>query len=232
MVLRWTVMTGILSWWDGVELWLTGRGFVLRVIVVMPVVLALAYGTAVVLDGCSAGRSPLAGFSRGVSVVVRKISHDRNAPVTGYSGAGAAAVTGGRHVVAHPLTCWASRHANGVRQQKWPHPGPHCRGFPPSPMSVVVADSQPVRGLVSVTAGERAYARGLIRLFASTGSSNPFTCGSPRKAIDEDHDQGVPAAPAAGNRRARPVRIGPGGLRAAARAMSPAIPAAPRPTPR
>jgi len=51
MVLRWTVMTGILSWWDGVELWLTGRGFVLQVIVVMPVVLALAYGTAVVLDG-------------------------------------------------------------------------------------------------------------------------------------------------------------------------------------
>ena len=44
-------MTGILSWWDGVELWLTGRGFVLQVIVVMPVVLALAYGTAVVLDG-------------------------------------------------------------------------------------------------------------------------------------------------------------------------------------
>ena len=44
-------MNGILNWWDGVELWLTGRGFVLQVIVVMPVVLALAYGTAVVLDG-------------------------------------------------------------------------------------------------------------------------------------------------------------------------------------
>lgn len=44
-------MTGILSWWDGVELWLTGRGFVLQVIVVMPVVLALAYGLAVVTDG-------------------------------------------------------------------------------------------------------------------------------------------------------------------------------------
>ncbi len=44
-------MTGILSWWDGVELWLTGRGFVLQVIVVMPVVLALAYALAVVLDG-------------------------------------------------------------------------------------------------------------------------------------------------------------------------------------
>lgn len=44
-------MAGFLSWWDGVELWLTGRGFVLQVIVVMPVVLALAYGLAVVLDG-------------------------------------------------------------------------------------------------------------------------------------------------------------------------------------
>ena len=44
-------MTGILSWWDGVELWLTGRGFVLQVIVVMPVVLALAYGQAVAVDG-------------------------------------------------------------------------------------------------------------------------------------------------------------------------------------
>lgn len=44
-------MNGILSWWDGVELWLSGRGFVLQTIVVMPVVLALAYVTAVVLDG-------------------------------------------------------------------------------------------------------------------------------------------------------------------------------------
>jgi hypothetical protein len=42
---------GFLSWWDGVELWLSGLGFVLQTIVVMPVVLALAYVTAVVLDG-------------------------------------------------------------------------------------------------------------------------------------------------------------------------------------
>jgi hypothetical protein len=41
---------GILSWWDGVELWLSGLGFVLQTIVVMPVVLALAYLVAVVLD--------------------------------------------------------------------------------------------------------------------------------------------------------------------------------------
>ena len=44
-------MGGFLNWWDGVELWLSGLGFVLQTIVVMPVVLALAYGLAVVLDG-------------------------------------------------------------------------------------------------------------------------------------------------------------------------------------
>jgi hypothetical protein len=43
-------VTGILSWWDGVELWLSGRGFVLQTILVMPVVLALAYLVAVALD--------------------------------------------------------------------------------------------------------------------------------------------------------------------------------------
>jgi hypothetical protein len=44
-------VAGFLSWWDGVELWLTGRGFVLQTVVVMPIVLALAYGLAVLLDG-------------------------------------------------------------------------------------------------------------------------------------------------------------------------------------
>jgi hypothetical protein len=43
-------VTGILSWWDGVELWLSGLGFVLQTIVVMPVVLAVACLVAVVLD--------------------------------------------------------------------------------------------------------------------------------------------------------------------------------------
>ena len=41
---------GFLSWWDGVELWLSGLGFVLQTLVVMPVVLALAYGIATLLD--------------------------------------------------------------------------------------------------------------------------------------------------------------------------------------
>jgi hypothetical protein len=44
-------MSGLLSWWDGVELWLSGLGFVLQTLVVMPVVLALAGGLAVLLDG-------------------------------------------------------------------------------------------------------------------------------------------------------------------------------------
>ena len=43
-------MGGLLSWWDGVELWLSGLGFVAQTAVVMPVVLALASGIAVVLD--------------------------------------------------------------------------------------------------------------------------------------------------------------------------------------
>lgn len=44
-------MGDIFRWWDGVELWLTGLGFVAQAAVVMPVVLALAYVTAMLLDG-------------------------------------------------------------------------------------------------------------------------------------------------------------------------------------
>ena len=44
-------MGGFLNWWDGVELWLSGLGFVAQTAVVMPVVLALAYGIAILLDG-------------------------------------------------------------------------------------------------------------------------------------------------------------------------------------
>jgi membrane protein implicated in regulation of membrane protease activity len=43
-------VNGFLSWWDGIELWLSGLAFVLQAILVMPVVLVLAYVTAVVLD--------------------------------------------------------------------------------------------------------------------------------------------------------------------------------------
>jgi hypothetical protein len=41
---------GLLSWWDGVELWLSGLGFVVQTVIVMPVVLLLAYVIALVID--------------------------------------------------------------------------------------------------------------------------------------------------------------------------------------
>lgn len=43
-------MSAFLNWWDGAELWLSGRGFVLQTLIVMPVVLVLAYGIAVTID--------------------------------------------------------------------------------------------------------------------------------------------------------------------------------------
>lgn len=43
-------MAGFLNWWDGAELWLSGLGFVLQTVIVMPVVLLLAYGVAVAVD--------------------------------------------------------------------------------------------------------------------------------------------------------------------------------------
>jgi hypothetical protein len=44
------LVTGFLNWWDGNELWLSGLAFVLQAMVVMPVVLAVAYITAAMLD--------------------------------------------------------------------------------------------------------------------------------------------------------------------------------------
>jgi hypothetical protein len=43
-------VSGFLSWWDGAELWLSGLGFVWQTLIIMPVVLVLAYGVAVVSD--------------------------------------------------------------------------------------------------------------------------------------------------------------------------------------
>ncbi|MCG7596250.1 hypothetical protein [Mycobacterium sp. PSTR-4-N] len=57
-------MGGFLGWWDGVELWLTGLPFVLQTVVVMPVVLALAYGAAVVLDAVVDGGTRLRAHLR------------------------------------------------------------------------------------------------------------------------------------------------------------------------
>jgi hypothetical protein len=66
-------VNGFLSWWDGVELWLSGLGFVLQTIVVMPVVLALAYLTAVVLDA-------LLGYGITGFRLMRRIRHRDEEP--------------------------------------------------------------------------------------------------------------------------------------------------------
>lgn len=44
------LVDGLLSWWDGAELWLSGLGFVWQTVIVMPVALVLAYGIAVGVD--------------------------------------------------------------------------------------------------------------------------------------------------------------------------------------
>jgi hypothetical protein len=43
-------VAGFLNWWDGAELWLSGLGFVLQTVIVMPAVLLLAFGIAVAVD--------------------------------------------------------------------------------------------------------------------------------------------------------------------------------------
>jgi hypothetical protein len=62
-------VSGILNWWDGVELWLSGLGFVAQTAVVMPVVLLLAYGTAVLLDGA---------LGNGIRVLRRTVHADED----------------------------------------------------------------------------------------------------------------------------------------------------------
>ncbi len=66
-------VNGILSWWDSVELWLSGLGFIFQTIVVMPVVLALAYVIAVVLDAL------LGQGIRGIRLL-RRVRHTDEAP--------------------------------------------------------------------------------------------------------------------------------------------------------
>ena len=63
-------MDKFLSWWDGVELWLSGLPFVLQALAVMPVVLTLAYFTAVLLDGL---------LGKGIRLM-RRARHDDEAP--------------------------------------------------------------------------------------------------------------------------------------------------------
>lgn len=59
-----------LSWWDGVELWLSGLGFAAQTAIVMPLVLALAYGVAVLLDTL---------LGQGVWLL-RRVRHQRGEP--------------------------------------------------------------------------------------------------------------------------------------------------------
>ena len=59
-----------LNWWDGNELWLSGLPFVLQAMIVMPVVLAVAYGTAALLDGLLGKGIPL----------MRRVRHADGAP--------------------------------------------------------------------------------------------------------------------------------------------------------
>lgn len=63
-------VSGFLNWWDGNELWLSGLPFVLQALIVMPVVLAVASGTAALLDGLL-GRS---------IKLMRRIRHADGAP--------------------------------------------------------------------------------------------------------------------------------------------------------
>ncbi|HXO81316.1 MAG TPA: hypothetical protein VN856_15670 [Mycobacterium sp.] len=63
-------VNGFLGWWDGVELWLSGLGFVFQSIVVMPVVLLLAYAIAAGLD---------AMLGRGIQVM-RRLRHNGDEP--------------------------------------------------------------------------------------------------------------------------------------------------------
>lgn len=60
-------MDGLLSWWDGAELWLSGLGFVWQTVIIMPVALALAYGIAVGTD---------AALGRGIQTL-RRLRGDR-----------------------------------------------------------------------------------------------------------------------------------------------------------
>lgn len=64
-------MAGFLHWWDGVELWLAGLGFTAQTILVMPVVLVLSYGLAVLLDGL---------LGNGIWLLHRARHDDRDAP--------------------------------------------------------------------------------------------------------------------------------------------------------
>lgn len=57
-------MTRFVSWWDGIELWLSGLDFVLQVIIVMPIALLLALALAVFLDTALGASSAVLRYIR------------------------------------------------------------------------------------------------------------------------------------------------------------------------
>ncbi|HTX98078.1 MAG TPA: hypothetical protein VME67_26565 [Mycobacterium sp.] len=63
-------MDVFLNWWDGNELWLSGLAFVLQALIVMPVLLAVAYAAAMLLDGLLGGGIKL----------MRRVRHADEAP--------------------------------------------------------------------------------------------------------------------------------------------------------
>jgi hypothetical protein len=63
-------VSAFLNWWDGNELWLSGLAFVLQAMIVMPVVLAVAYVTAGLLDRLLGGGIKL----------MRRVRHADGAP--------------------------------------------------------------------------------------------------------------------------------------------------------
>jgi hypothetical protein len=67
-------VSGFLSWWDSFELWLSGLGFVPQTLIVMPVVLALAFGIAVAIDGVLGGVIRSVRRLRGKTPAQRQIS--------------------------------------------------------------------------------------------------------------------------------------------------------------
>jgi hypothetical protein len=63
-------VSAFLNWWDGNELWLSGLAFVLQAMIVMPIVLAVAYVTAGLLDRL---------LGRGIKLM-RRVRHADGAP--------------------------------------------------------------------------------------------------------------------------------------------------------
>lgn len=98
-------MDGFLSWWDGVELWLSGLGFVLQTLVVMPVVLALAYGLALLLDAFWATPFECGTGSRQPSAAVSRLRTDWRAEIPCDVGFGGTSGACHRDVAADQVSC-------------------------------------------------------------------------------------------------------------------------------